>query len=92
MLMMQFLKPLSDLSFYFAVFGSLIFFALKIQTNILPLIILAIAQLVCFLLRDKKQKYLPLLLLLLLVPFVTSTADIGIYLLAVYYVDRKSVV
>ena len=77
MLMMQFLKPLSDLSFYFAVFGSLVFFALNIQTSIIPLFILSVVQLACFLLRDKKQKFLPHSLLSFFIPFVSGIADVG---------------
>lgn len=85
MKLVQYLKPLSDFSFLYAIFGTIVVLSFSAQQSLWPMLILSAIQVLGYLLKGKGYRYVALLPALGLIPFFQQPVDAIMPTVAVVY-------
>lgn len=85
MKLVQFIKPLADLSFIYAMLGSILAMALPLNSSLIPLFLLASVHLIGYLLQGKPYRFVAFTPLILLVFFIGHPTDLILPAISLVY-------
>ncbi len=85
MKLVQFMKPLADLSFIYGMLGTLLAMAFPLTTSLIPLFIMAAIQLLGYLLQGKSYRFVALIPAVLLLLFIGHWVDFILIAISLAY-------